>query len=314
MERANILSFIEDLPSEKELFDQIMLTNLIIWNNKISHDQVDSWLDNFKGVVYDVKYERKLALWLLANFVFYNHDEVKHLCNVLYRKFLHTMLVDLYKNDITNIERGIESILHSSRFYFLGSPGESGSLILYYFRQVNNLRVVSFTSDPRNLPDEVKTIVFIDDVTLTGSQAMPYINRQTKNYDEEKNKILLTFFSTKDAINILESNHIRVISCVLLDDRSRSFSNTSSIFHHFNNHLKPCKKFAEEYGRKLYPSDPLGFGNGAYLFGFYYNTPDNTLPIFWAEKCDWHPIVKRYEKKYDYDIVGGIYNEYEGFI
>lgn len=45
-------------------------------------------------------------------------------------------------------------------------------------------------------------------------------------------------------------------------------------------------------------SYPLGFANGQYMFGFYYNTPDNTLPIFCCESSNWSPAFVRYGKIY----------------
>ena len=32
--------------------------------------------------------------------------------------------------------------------------------------------------------------------------------------------------------------------------------------------------------------------------GTYYNTPNNTLPIFWSDENSWQPIFQRYNKKY----------------
>ena len=46
------------------------------------------------------------------------------------------------------------------------------------------------------------------------------------------------------------------------------------------------------------------------MMGTYYNTPNNTLPVFWSEKNKWHPIFTRYNKKYTSDkglIVEGEY-------
>jgi len=42
----------------------------------------------------------------------------------------------------------------------------------------------------------------------------------------------------------------------------------------------------------------LGHSNGQYAFGFYYNTPNNTLPLFWSDQNGWIPIMKRYDKVY----------------
>ena len=71
------------------------------------------------------------------------------------------------------------------------------------------------------------------------------------------------------------------------------------MFHYFKNHLDNCKKFAVHYGKKVRPSYSLGYNDGQLAFGFFYNTPDNSLPIFWAENNDWYPIIKRYDKIYD---------------
>jgi len=57
-------------------------------------------------------------------------------------------------------------------------------------------------------------------------------------------------------------------------------------------------KMAEEYGLRLKPDVPLGYANGQYTFGFFYNTPDNTLPLFWSSNAQWIPLMKRYEKIY----------------
>ena len=49
---------------------------------------------------------------------------------------------------------------------------------------------------------------------------------------------------------------------------------------------------------KIDSENPLGYKNGEYAFGFFYNTPDNTLPIFWGTNNGWCPIFKRYDKNY----------------
>jgi hypothetical protein len=70
------------------------------------------------------------------------------------------------------------------------------------------------------------------------------------------------------------------------------------VFVNHPEHRENCKTLAEAYGTELEPSHPLGYGDGQYAFGFYYNTPDNTLPIFWSETAGWFPVMKRYEKIY----------------
>ena len=59
---------------------------------------------------------------------------------------------------------------------------------------------------------------------------------------------------------------------------------------------KFAKELAEEYGKRIEPKKPLGHNNGEYSFGMFYNIPNNSLPIFWSDKNEWHPIFLRKEK------------------
>ena len=55
-------------------------------------------------------------------------------------------------------------------------------------------------------------------------------------------------------------------------------------------------KMATHYGSTIRSKSPLGYSGGQFLFGFFYNVPDNTLPIFWVEDEKWKPILPRYDK------------------
>ncbi len=145
-----------------------------------------------------------------------------------------------------------------------------------------------------------KDIIFIDDVTLTGdedSQAYIFFNNlKPKN----EKRILLTFIANKTAINKLNTINVEVISPIILEDRDKCFDKHSDIFIHHKNHLISCEKMVLHYGNKIELSKPLGFKNAQLMFGFFYNTPDNTLPLFWSEENNWYPIVKRYDKNKNY--------------
>lgn len=95
VETQSKLKVINELPTESEMFSQIMVTVEASWQNRLSHTQIEQWLSNFKGEVFDVAYERQLALWLLCNFVYYNDREVRHLCRTAFREFLHFTLNSL---------------------------------------------------------------------------------------------------------------------------------------------------------------------------------------------------------------------------
>lgn len=225
---------------------------------------------------------------------------MKHLCKTLYRDFIHRFIEPNSKN--VDVQRSVKEILATSRFYQLGRPGESSAYILYYFRLENDLPLENFISDPNALPDNVKNIVFVDDVTLSEgvhhSQAYSYLESAVSNYFRGKKIILITFIATTDAKSFLEQKGIDVISCIVLDKRHKCFATDSNVFYHFIDHRMNCKRFAEYYGKKVNKKNPLGFKDGQFMFGFFYNTPDNTLPIFWSHNNGWKPVIKRYDKKH----------------
>jgi len=278
----------------------IMHTSATIWKHEITEKEIDRWLDNFTGEVLSLDEEKILALWLLSNFVYYNEDEVIHLCRVLMRDFIHKMLID------TNVQRdeidnNLSRIISKTRFLALGEPSESGGYILYYFRQVNDLHISYFIFPHKIDPDSIDNIVYIDDVTLTagpGGQAHRKLKKIKSKYPNKK-IILLTLIANEDSIAELKRIGVEVITTITLDERNKCFCVNSCIFHAYQNHIETCNKFALHYGNKIDSKWPLGYEHGEYTFGFFYNTPDNTLPIFWGTNDGWSPIFKRYDKNYE---------------
>ncbi len=306
------LKFKVPLPLKEELIKQIRLTSEIVWKKDLTMKDISDWLANFKGEVFTKEYEDRLALWLLANFVYYNENEVKHLCRTLYTDFIHKLVVE--QTGESSVEEKYKNILKKSRFYNLGVPGESSGYILYYFRQENKLPLRKFISRLDDLPSEVDTIVFIDDVALSigdkdnggkGCQVHEYLEKLRNQYKSLKDKrvIILTFIASSAAIEYLNSQNIEVVNCITLDLRHKCFDDDSMVFNYFTEHLKNAEKFAKHYGTKISPHHPLGYKDGQFLFGFFYNTPDNTLPIFWSEYNNWAPIRKRYSKNYDNKLI-----------
>ena len=49
----------------------------------------------------------------------------------------------------------------------------------------------------------------------------------------------------------------------------------------------------EKYGRALAPRGPLGYGGTGLLLAFEHSTPDNSLPIFWANTNHWKPLLSK---------------------
>lgn len=310
------------LPSYDSLMETLRKTISNSWHiNTIHSPGINQWLSNFSGeALKDEKLsleeakelEQKIALFLLCNFIYYNEEEVKHLLRVMLEKFIHIVFT---KNNLSNVtEQHIDSLISKTKFSSLGNQSESSSYMLYLFRQINDLSKKDF-EDKKGC----ENIVFVDDFSITGSQAEWYIKKYLKKHPDikDKNIFVLLMVSTEEAIDkissIPEVKH--VMPCIIMDESSKTFSDTSIVFQGYSPEFKEqAKKLCNYYGELIMTSEegntPLGFGGSGYLIGAYYNTPNNSLPIFWSEVNHWKPIFKRYDKKYSADSrvrFGGLY-------
>lgn len=293
MKKVDAVNWPENFPDIATMYDLLHKMAQSSWRNEstFNKDVITKWLDNFTGLVYSADIEKRLVLWLLCNFTFYNEDELRHLCNVVFKRFLHRIALDYNIQKDENLHHLLDNVYFTS----MGSASESGGLLLYYFRQQADLSIDKFYY-PVALPkNEDGIIVFIDDVTLSGHSAKSFFkaNLAAMKY---KHAYYLTLFASQRAIGEIEKFKIRMIQSTILSDRERCFTNDSLIFSAFPELRKPAEKVARAYGRKIFPRNPLGHKNGQYCFGLYYNTPNNTLPIFWSFK-DWEPVFPRKEKR-----------------
>lgn len=80
----------------------------------------------------------------------------------------------------------------------------------------------------------------------------------------------------------------------------KAFSSKASYFGYRN--YEGHRNFCYEHGSKLVTpkksksekDNVLGFGNSQSLISFSYGTPNNTLPIIWANKDGWIPLIPRF--------------------
>lgn len=300
--------------NKEKLIDKIVRTSQAGWKQRINRASVENWLGNFSGeVLHNVADEHALAAWLLLNFTYYTEEEEYELCRNLFRKYIHIKLLELNKGQCTDDD--IRKIIKETVFIGLGNPSESGTHILYELRIANKLPKAVFKDS--NLKKDLeegrkRNIVLVDDVTLSGNQATTYIS---DNFDTQESSgvfwYLMTFFATPKAIDRLQKEQcgLTLISTMILDDSAKLFSETSKVFCNPESAFlrEPAYDFCMHYGKKAIsklPADsymencPLGYADGQYLFAFSYNTPNNTLPIFWVNEKGWVPIFRRQHKVY----------------
>jgi len=313
--QSNPKETLRDIPPFEQLMETLHKTIKIAWNieNKMHQPSIDRWLDNFTGEALNEAYadkseaaqrEKQLALFLLCNFVYYNESEVKYLARLMLKKYVHSVFET--ENKIFVSEDDIYTLLdEKTKFSYLGEASESSSYLLYLFRQENGLSRKVFSEN-----QNAENVVFIDDFSISGSQAEMYLKSKIKNLGEDKRYYVLLMIATEEAIELLNKiGGVTVLPCIYLDETAKTFNESSIVFAGYKDNCKlETQKMCEYYGEKIITSTkdmkPLGFDGKGYLFGSYYNVPDNTLPIFWSSKNNWIFLFKRHDKQYYKSNIG----------
>ena len=284
------INFPKDFPSSAKMISILKVTFEKSWRIMMDFEDINKWLSNFSGDFYAKEDERRIALWLLCNFTYYGDIEVNHLCSVLFYNFIHKLATDMELSTVSEIEDALKKTVFTS----IGSASESGGLMLYHFRQEAKLSIDRFVFPIGSDISRSDIIVCIDDVILSGGTAARFFHKN-KDLFSGKKFFYLSLITTKEAAQKLNELNVSVVSCSVLDDRNKVFSEESLCFYKFPQLRNYARDIAEGYGRKIEPSTPLGYKDGQYSFGFFYNIPNNTLPIFWSTQ-NWAPIFARKEK------------------
>jgi hypothetical protein len=207
----------------------------------------------------------------------------------------------------------------------MGNPSESGTHLLYFFRQENGLasnlfihthqifsRLTTGSQPPltgastqRLRKPEIRRYIFLDDLCASGSQAIDYSREQVtiaKALDSTLQFYYFAIVASKAGIDRVraESAFDRVEAVFEIDETYKCFSDSS---RHFASPPAGVTKdaaraVAQTYGAVLEPTQPLGFADSQLLIAFHHNTPDNTLPIMWSDANGWLPPFRRYPKLY----------------
>lgn len=146
---------------------------------------------------------KSIALWMLCNFTYYNDAEINHLCSVLFKKFIHTLMTDYGLKSSEEVETRINTL----KFTSIGRPSESGGLILYHFRQEARLSTDCFIFPTSIAATESDIIVCIDDVMMSGGTAQRFFYQNQEDFAEKK-IYYLALLSSNEALSKLQELNI----------------------------------------------------------------------------------------------------------
>lgn len=309
---------------KRELISKIKILNESIWENTIPFVRLERWLSNFSedpGATVD---EQTHALHLLSQFLYLGQREIRALLKALFRDLYRYPIIASIRRrnsdtrDLSFLHSRFERELKGTRFLGMGNPSESGTHLLYYFRQENSLGRDNFinsheifrrdSSNKMHLRDsKVRRYVFIDDLCGSGTQAIKYsqdVVAAIKSMDQNIHVSYYVLFATQKGLSAIhQATYFDSIDALfVLDESFKCFSESSRYFlpdDIFDR--ETSRDMCLRYGRFLWPAHPLGYKDGQLLLGFFYNVPDNTIPILWSPQQaspPWNPLLSRYPKIY----------------
>ncbi|OFX69088.1 MAG: hypothetical protein A2X12_05035 [Bacteroidetes bacterium GWE2_29_8] len=200
----------------------------------------------------------------------------------------------------------------------IGEFGKSGSMVTYFFQKTqffkrhnSKIELLPTLDNIKFVKDKKYTLVLLDDFVGSGNTIETYY---TSNLIKLKSKFKKIFFvgiagmeKGIERINPL-FNEVKVPQSNIF---RCAFSSKGSLFGYrkYSEH----RKFAYKYGKALTsPSknkkgkvlkdsqgnpkflDALGYENSQALVSFAYGSPNNTLPIIWANRDNWFPLIPRF--------------------
>ena len=265
---------------------------------------VRAWLDQFE---YD-NTEQRLMFNLLQHVNFYSEARIREKVRGLHQ----TVQQDIARRGIARPASGRRTDILLSSF---GAPSKSGATYARMYANENNIysnNEVSLADIPQalNNNDQIKAIVFVDDIIASGGSAVQYLREFNETCGELlKEKQVKVFIAAicglhtgikelDDAIEEVPFDAEVIVSDSLAESDqcfSQCFSEKSEIFSSPQD-LEKAKGIALKIGRQIEKKTPLGCQDNQLLVVFHDNCPNNTLPILWKKpksKIKWTPLFER---------------------
>lgn len=317
--------------TREDLIRRLKTLSERLWEGRCKDPEIQAWLNNFDGRHSggDAETERLHALHLLAHVSYFGLPEIRVLLRAMFRDLFRYPIVQKLRQELggtkdpEEINRRFSEELQATRFVGMGNPAESGTHLLYYFRQENRLPKSLFVhqhellnkaatdSDADFSPPNLRRIVFIDDFCGSGEQSVSYSRKILRSLNDVASKrgrkieyLYFVLFGTIDGLARAssESEFDEVDAVGELDSTDQTFGANARIFKQPLEAIKAetSKNLALHYGRELFPDWPLGYEDNQLLLAFHHNIPDNSLPILWFDEGSqaWSPIFPRYPKNY----------------
>jgi hypothetical protein len=132
------------------------------------------------------------------------------------------------------------------------------------------------------------TIVFVDDFSGSGAQAVQFWATTDELIGSDAEAFLVLGAATRTAIARIEKDtRLKVIASKTLENDQNIFSASSS--HFSTRELARILHYCTVADKKA----PKGYGDCGLLFAFNHTTPNNSIPIIHASNRHWRGCLPR---------------------
>lgn len=248
--------------------------------------RIENWLKAFD------ESEHEMLLSLLSQFYYYSEEKVKAKTKELYQKFLSFQggIADgaVFTKIIKDLGASYSDILFDT--FWLSND-------LYDFCEPNILDLID-EADASQIPE---IICVIDDYSGSGKTFVKTVNKmlEKNHYVAQVHIFFLTLHITNTAISLINeySKNTGInIDVVYLDLSDKTFKDDYlySKIEARRQRLQYQNLCAKN---KTNPDYVFGFEEIESLVAFHYNTPNNTLGLFWQDFADFIALFPRHRKK-----------------
>lgn len=259
------------------------------FNGDVPDEALQNWLKQFNPS------EQESIKPLLTHFRYYSSNLVFELL-----KTLHNKLVQNYRISPEH-----------TWFVPFGYVAKSGSAIAYFYRRHNNLPQNRFIAaeDLGSIPlKDISAVVFLDDFIGSGHDAVRLWNKVVaplKARAANCQFIFACIVGYESGIKYASSRTpLSIVVAEIIPRSEQPFEEDSVIYPSTEERVR-AREIVQKYGSRLASKEPLGYGGTQGLVGFFFSTPNNTLPIFWSTQGNWLPLLPHGESLRDPNLLIG---------
>ena len=249
-------------------------------------ERIDNWLKAFD------ESEHKMLLSLLSQFYYYSEEKVKENSKKLYQKFLSENpeyeKATVFTKIIKDFGTSYSDILFNT-FWLCND--------LYDYCELSILELLE-NIEECEIP---KAIAIIDDYSGSGKTFVKTIDKMVKKNAciGQAHFFFLTLHITNTAIDLIQ-NYAKItgfkIDIISLDISDKTFKDD-----YLYDRIE-ARKHRKQYEvlcvkNNINSNFVFGFDEIESLVAFHYNTPNNTLGLFWQDFADFMALFPRHKKQ-----------------